>query len=49
MDTPRFIRLAQGDNVIVAVDQIVPGTAAAGATARQRIPRGHMMAIARWR
>ena len=46
MDTPRFIRLAHGDNVIVAVDQIVPGNTACGTVAGERIPRGHKMAVA---
>jgi altronate hydrolase len=46
VSTPRFIRLSVGDNVIVAVDQIPAGTAAGGATASARIPRGHKMAIA---
>ena len=46
MTSPRFIRLAPGDNVVVAVDQIAPGSAAAGAAARERIPRGHKMAVA---
>ena len=45
MDSPRFVRLAHGDNVIVAVDQIAAGNSAGGATARARIPRGHKMAI----
>jgi hypothetical protein len=46
VETPRFIRLSSGDNVIVAVDQIPAGTAAGGATALARIPRGHKMATA---
>ena len=43
--TPRVIRLAADDNVVVAVDQIPPGGEAAGQTARERIPRGHKMAV----
>ncbi|HXX26275.1 MAG TPA: altronate dehydratase family protein [Pseudolabrys sp.] len=46
MPTPRIIRLSGDDNVVVAVDQIPPGTEVAGATARERIPRGHKMAVA---
>jgi altronate hydrolase len=46
MTTPRTIRLSPEDNVVVAVDQIIPGTDAAGVTARERVPRGHKMAIA---
>jgi altronate hydrolase len=44
LSTPRVIRLASEDNVVVAVDPIPAGTAVAGATASQRIPRGHKMA-----
>ncbi len=46
MTTARTIRLAPNDNVVVAVDPIAPGTAVAGATARERVPRGHKMAVA---
>ncbi len=42
----RTIRLSPEDNVVIAVDQIAPGAAAAGQTASERIPRGHKMAIA---
>ena len=45
MPTPRVIRLSADDNVVVAVDQIPPGREAAGQTARERIPRGHKMAV----
>jgi arabinonate dehydratase len=47
MTEPRSIRLSPEDNIVVAVDQIGPGIAAAGVTARERIPRGHKMAIAK--
>ncbi len=43
--TPRVIRLSADDNVVVAVDQIPPGSEVAGQTARERIPRGHKMAV----
>jgi arabinonate dehydratase len=46
VSTPRFIRLAPDDNVVVAVDQIPLGGAVAGTAARERIPRGHKMAVA---
>ena len=46
MSTPRFIRLRPDDNVIVAVDQIAPGNSVAGLAARERVPRGHKMAVA---
>src|SRR4249920_190737 len=45
MNTPRTIRLSPDDNVVVAVDQIASGVAAAGVTARERVPRGHKMAV----
>lgn len=43
---PRVLRLSPTDNVVVAVDPVDPGTAAGGAVALARIPRGHKMAIA---
>ncbi|MGI8525057.1 MAG: UxaA family hydrolase [Pseudolabrys sp.] len=46
MATPRTLRLSANDNVVVAIDQIAIGNAAAGTVARERIPRGHKMAIA---
>ena len=46
MNAPRTIRLSPEDNVIVAVDQIAPGASVAGLTARERVPRGHKMAVA---
>jgi altronate hydrolase len=46
MTMPRTIRLAPDDNVVVAVDPIAAGTAVAGITARERVPRGHKMAVA---
>jgi len=46
MTLPRTIRLSSDDNVVVAVDPIPAGTAVAGATARERVPRGHKMAVA---
>ncbi|NWG25492.1 MAG: altronate dehydratase [Pseudorhodoplanes sp.] len=45
MTNPRTIRLSQDDNVLVAVDQIAQGASAGGTSARERIPRGHKMAI----
>jgi altronate hydrolase len=46
LSTARVIRLAAADNVVVAVDPILPGAIVASATARERIPRGHKMAAA---
>ena len=46
MSTPRTIRLAPDDNVVIAVDQIAPGAVIAGHTASERVPRGHKMAVA---
>jgi altronate hydrolase len=46
MNAPRTIRLSSDDNVVVAVDQIAPGAQAANVTARERVPRGHKMAVA---
>ncbi len=46
MSNPRVIRLSPDDNVVVAVDQIAQGAQAANHTARERVPRGHKMAIA---
>src|ERR1700693_145516 len=46
MTTARPIRLPPEDNVVVAVDAITPGTTVAGATASERVPRGHKMAVA---
>ena len=45
MSTPRVIRLAADDNVVVAVDQIPAGTEVSGVTARERVPRGHKLAV----
>ena len=45
MSTPRFIRLSPDDNVVVAVDQFPAGSQIAGQTARERVPRGHKMAV----
>ncbi len=46
MTTPRALRLNALDNVIIAVDEIPAGAAAEGVVARQRIPKGHKMAVA---
>jgi arabinonate dehydratase len=46
MTTPRTLRLSDEDNVVVAIDQITVGTTANGIVARERVPRGHKMAIA---
>jgi altronate hydrolase len=46
MSSPRTVRLSPSDNVVVAVDPIADGAAAAGVTARARVMRGHKMAVA---
>ena len=43
---PRTIRLHPNDNVVVAVDTLVPGTRVEGIIAGSRIPRGHKVACA---
>jgi altronate hydrolase len=45
MSKPRTIRLSAEDNVIVAVDQILPGVEVVDVIARERVPRGHKMAV----
>ncbi len=42
---PRVLRLNDRDNVVVAVDAILPGVTVHGATAAERVPRGHKMAV----
>jgi altronate hydrolase len=44
MTSPRAVRLSAEDNVVVAVDQITPGSLVGDVTARERVPRGHKMA-----
>ena len=46
MNTPRVIRLNGEDNVVIAIDLVNQGDPAHGLTARQRIHKGHKMAIA---
>jgi arabinonate dehydratase len=46
MSTPRTVRLSPDDNIVLAIDAIAPGTSVADHAARERIPRGHKMAIA---
>ncbi|HYF55934.1 MAG TPA: altronate dehydratase family protein [Salinarimonas sp.] len=45
MTTPRTIHLRPEDNVAVAVDLVPAGTLVQGITARERILRGHKMAL----
>jgi arabinonate dehydratase len=42
---PRAIRLSPDDNIVVAIDLIPSGGTAAGLTARERIHKGHKMAV----
>src|SRR5262245_64128382 len=44
MTSPRAVRLSADDNVVVAVDQITPGSLVGDVTALERVPRGHKMA-----
>jgi altronate hydrolase len=46
MTIPRTLRLSPHDNVVLAIDAIASGASAAGLTARERVPRGHKMAVA---
>ncbi len=47
MANPRTLRLNASDNVLIAVDEIPVGTATdSGTSARERIRKGHKMAIA---
>ena len=45
MNAPRTIRLSPDDNVVIAIDLVNQGADAAGLTARERILRGHKMAV----
>ncbi|MFO1117187.1 MAG: altronate dehydratase family protein [Beijerinckiaceae bacterium] len=42
---PRALKLNAADNVVIAVDAFAPGFAFEGASARERVPRGHKMAL----
>ena len=45
--TPRALRLDPSDNVVIAIDEIGAGAAPlGGVSARERIPKGHKMAVA---
>src|SRR5258705_13877990 len=45
MATPLALRLDPSDNVIIAIDDIAAGSEPAGVSARQRVPKGHKMAV----
>ena len=45
MPEPRTLRLNGEDNVAIAIDQVSQGAIAAGITARQRVHKGHKMAL----
>jgi altronate hydrolase len=45
MNTPRTIRLSPDDNVAIAIDLVNQGASAGGLTARERVLRGHKMAV----
>jgi len=42
---PRILRLHADDNLVVAIDPILPGAVAEGVTATTRVPKGHKMAV----
>ena len=46
MASPRTLRLSATDNVVLAIDPITAGASVAGLIARERVPRGHKMAVA---
>jgi altronate hydrolase len=43
---PRSIRLQPGDNIAMAVDAFAPGEDVLGVEVKERVPRGHKMALA---
>ena len=45
MTTPRTLRLSPDDNVVIAIDLVPPGAIVSGLTARERILKGHKMAL----
>ncbi|HZT28191.1 MAG TPA: altronate dehydratase family protein [Pseudolabrys sp.] len=45
MSKTAFVRLSPDDNVAVALSQVLAGTSLSGVSARERIPRGHKMAL----
>ena len=45
MSHPRVIRLYEQDNVVIAIDLVNQGDGAAGLTAREKILKGHKMAV----
>src|SRR5919112_6799174 len=45
MTAPRTIRLSADDNIVIAIDQVKQGDDVSGLTARERILRGHKMAV----
>src|SRR3712207_1561624 len=45
MTTPRTIRLSAEDNIVIAIDLVPQGADVAGLTARERILKGHKMAV----
>ena len=45
MTTPRTLRLSPDDNVAIAIDLVPQGTLAAGLTVRERILKGHKVAL----
>ncbi|TCQ99073.1 altronate dehydratase family protein [Neorhizobium sp. JUb45] len=42
---PRYIKLADPDNVLLAIDALAPGEEVGGVSVAQRVPRGHKMSV----
>lgn len=43
--TARALRLTDADNIVVAIDALTPGEPVFGITPKERVPRGHKMAV----
>lgn len=41
----RALRLTQADNIVIAIDALQAGSSVLGVSPRQRVPRGHKMAL----
>jgi altronate hydrolase len=43
--TVRALRLTEADNIVVAIDALTPGEPVFGILPKERVPRGHKMAV----
>lgn len=43
--TARALRLTEADNIVVAIDALIPDAQVFGITPKERVPRGHKMAV----